>query len=72
MKTGTVVGRLWSSKRLPELPPGARLFRLAHVAWGVVSMLALGVIWRSVLTGRGGRSRFRSARRSDITISFSS
>lgn len=23
MKTGTVVGRLWSSKRLPELPPGA-------------------------------------------------
>jgi len=23
MKTGTVVGRLWSSKRLPELPAGA-------------------------------------------------
>lgn len=22
MKTGTVVGRLWSSKRLPELPAG--------------------------------------------------
>ena len=23
MKTGTVVGRLWASKRLPELPAGA-------------------------------------------------
>ncbi|MGJ7524042.1 EutN/CcmL family microcompartment protein [Variovorax sp. LT1P1] len=23
MKTGTVIGRLWASKRLPELPSGA-------------------------------------------------
>lgn len=39
-----------------DLPAGARLFRLAHVAWGVVSMLALAVIWRSALTGRRDRT----------------
>ena len=38
-----------------ELPGRARLFRLAHLAWGVVSMAALGVIWRSVVTGRRDR-----------------
>jgi hypothetical protein len=37
----------WSS-----LPVAARLFRVAHVSWGVVSLLALGVIWRSAITGR--------------------
>jgi len=38
-----------------ELPLGARLFRLAHLAWGVASMAALGAIWWGVATGRRGR-----------------
>jgi hypothetical protein len=37
-----------------ELPPGAKLFRLAHLAWGVLSMVALGIVWRDAWTGRRG------------------
>jgi len=38
-----------------ELRARAKVFRLAHVAWGVVSMAALAVIWRSVITGHRDR-----------------
>jgi hypothetical protein len=37
-----------------NLPPGARLFRLAHVAWGVVGMASLAVVWSSALRRRRG------------------
>lgn len=39
-----------------DLPAGARLFRLAHLAWGAVSMVALGLVWRGALTGRRDRA----------------
>lgn len=42
--------------RWGELPTGARLFRLAHLTWGAVSMVALGVVWRGALTGRRDRA----------------
>jgi hypothetical protein len=38
-----------------DLPPGARLFRLAHVAWGVVNLAALADVWQAAL--RGARCR---------------
>lgn len=37
-----------------ELPAGARLFRLAHVVWGVFGMAGLGVVWSSALRRRRG------------------
>lgn len=37
------------------LPKPARAFRLAHAGWAVVSLAALGYIWRSALTGRRDR-----------------
>lgn len=38
-----------------DLPPGARLFRAAHVAWGVVSLAALTDVWQAALRGTPGR-----------------
>jgi hypothetical protein len=38
-----------------DLPTGARLFRLAHIAWGVVSMAALADVWQAALRGTRGR-----------------
>lgn len=38
-----------------DLPPGARLFRAAHVAWGVVSLAALADVWQAALRGAPGR-----------------
>jgi hypothetical protein len=38
-----------------ELPLGARAFRLAHVAWGVVGLTTLAYIWASALGRRRGR-----------------
>jgi hypothetical protein len=37
-----------------ELPAGARLFRLAHVVWGVFGMASLAVVWSSALRRRRG------------------
>jgi hypothetical protein len=38
-----------------ELPIGARLFRIAHVVWGVFNLAALAWIWRTALIGRRDR-----------------
>jgi hypothetical protein len=38
-----------------RLPTEAKAFRLAHVAWGVVSMTALAHIWASALRRRRSR-----------------
>ena len=38
-----------------ELPAGAKAFRLAHVAWGVVGIASLGHVWVSALRRRRGR-----------------
>jgi hypothetical protein len=38
-----------------DLPPGARLFRAAHVAWGVVSLAALADVWQAAIRGAPGR-----------------
>jgi hypothetical protein len=38
-----------------ELPAGARLFRLAHVVWGVFGMASLALVWSSALRRRRGR-----------------
>jgi hypothetical protein len=38
-----------------DLPLPAKAFRLAHTAWAVVSMAALGDIWLAVMTGRRDR-----------------
>jgi len=46
--------RSWS-----ELPTGARLFRVAHIAWGVVNLTALGTVWASAVFGP--RSRVTTA-----------
>lgn len=40
----------WSSLR-----PAAKAFRIAHAAWGVVSMASLAYIWRCAATGRRDR-----------------
>jgi hypothetical protein len=37
-----------------ELPIGARLFRLAHIVWGVFGMASLAVVWISALRRRRG------------------
>lgn len=37
-----------------ELPAGARLFRIAHVVWGVFGMASLGYIWTCALRRRRG------------------
>jgi hypothetical protein len=37
-----------------ELPVGARLFRIAHVVWGVFGMASLGYIWACALRRRRG------------------
>jgi hypothetical protein len=36
----------------PSLPTGAKAFRLAHVAAGVVNLTALGYVWVAALTRR--------------------
>lgn len=38
-----------------QLPPGARAFRVAHLAWGAANMAALGHIWFSAATRRRDR-----------------
>jgi hypothetical protein len=38
-----------------DLPPGARLFRLAHLAWGAVSLAALVDVWQAAIRGTPGR-----------------
>lgn len=38
-----------------DLPPAARLFRVAHVAWGLVSLAALADVWRGALRRDAGR-----------------
>ena len=38
-----------------QLPPRAKAFRLAHVAWGVASMSALANVWVSAWRRRRGR-----------------
>jgi hypothetical protein len=38
-----------------QLPPRAKAFRLAHVAWGVASMAALTHVWASAWRRRRGR-----------------
>ncbi len=38
-----------------QLPPRAKAFRLAHVAWGVASMAALTHVWVSAWRRRRGR-----------------
>ena len=38
-----------------DLPIAAQAFRVAHAAWALVSFVALGEIWRSVITGRRDR-----------------
>ncbi|MFN8621846.1 MAG: hypothetical protein U0869_14030 [Chloroflexota bacterium] len=43
-----------------ELPLGARVFRLAHLGWGIVSLAALARIWWGVATGRRGRAGWAS------------
>jgi hypothetical protein len=40
----------WSS-----LEPAAKAFRIAHTAWGAVSMASLAYIWRCAATGRRNR-----------------
>ena len=34
----------------------ARVWRLGHAAWSVAQLGALGIVWRSGLSGRGGRA----------------
>lgn len=34
---------------------GAKLFRIAHVAWGALNLAALAWIWRSAISGRHDR-----------------
>ena len=41
--------------RWSDLSPPAKAFRIAHTAWAVVSMAALGEIWLSAITGRRDR-----------------
>jgi hypothetical protein len=38
-----------------QLPTGARLFRVAHFAWGGTNLVALAWIWRSAITGHRDR-----------------
>ena len=42
--------------RWSDLPPAARLFRIAHAAWAVVSLVSLGRVWWSACTGRRDRA----------------
>lgn len=44
-----------------KLPPAARAFRVAHVAWGVVSLAALVDIWGAAVRGRPGVRPFVGA-----------
>jgi hypothetical protein len=47
----TLVGSMtWT-----DLPPGARAFRVAHLAWGAASMASLGFVWLSALRRRRSR-----------------
>ena len=39
-----------------DLPVRARMFRVAHIAWGALSLAALAHVWASAITGR--RSSF--------------
>jgi hypothetical protein len=39
-----------------DLAPGARAFRVAHAAWSVAGLLALGVTWTSAARRTRGRS----------------
>lgn len=41
--------------RWRDLPPGAKAFRAAHVAWGIAGMAALGHIWLCALARRRDR-----------------
>lgn len=43
-----------------SLPRRAKAFRIAHVAWGVASMTALGYIWRSAIVQRRDRALWAS------------
>jgi hypothetical protein len=38
-----------------DLPAGAKAFRLAHIAWGIVGIASLGWIWAAALRGRRDR-----------------
>lgn len=38
-----------------ELPPGAKAFRIAHLAWGVAGMASLGYVWWSAARRRRDR-----------------
>lgn len=38
-----------------DLPSGARMFRLAHLAWGAVSIAALADVWQAALRGAPAR-----------------
>ena len=38
-----------------SLPRGAKVFRVAHIAWGAVAMSALGYIWTCALVRRRDR-----------------
>lgn len=39
----------------------ARTWRLVHAAWSIAQLACLGVVWRSVLSGRGGPAAWASA-----------
>jgi hypothetical protein len=49
-----------------SLGAGARAFRLAHLAWGVVGMSTLGYIWLSALRRR--RDRYLAASMAFLSI----
>ncbi len=38
-----------------DLPVPAQAFRIAHAAWALVSLICLGAVWLSAITGRRGR-----------------
>jgi hypothetical protein len=43
--------RTWS-----ELPRAAKAFRVAHAAWAMVSLAALGIVWRTAISRRRGQT----------------
>ncbi|MGD8486728.1 MAG: hypothetical protein PVG27_12555 [Chloroflexota bacterium] len=46
--------------RWASLPPAAKAFRVAHVAWGAVALAALGNIWAGAITRRRDRGLWAS------------
>jgi hypothetical protein len=54
-KQGSRAHPAWRS-----LPPRAKAFRVAHLAWGVVAMVALAHIWTSAVRRHRGASVWAS------------